>query len=100
MDVFVCACVSVCVRVRAARGCVRECACVRVSLNRCVCLCARGCARVRARLCGSVHADVWGSCLFFVRVCARICVRAQVRVCARVRARASVHACARVRVRV
>ncbi len=96
-----CAC-RVCVRVgvcvRATRVCVCESVTVGVSLNFSACACARGCVRVcvRAHVCGSVNADVWGSCVF-LRVIVRAfpCVRWSVCVCASACARTCSCACVR-----
>jgi hypothetical protein len=112
-------CVCVCLRARACCGCVRVSGCVRAG-HESVCLqvCERECLRVSesvrlrvraglcarprtfAGVCGSVHADVWGPCVFECVLVRAFCVRAQVRVCVRARARVSMAACVRVRVRV
>ncbi len=83
---------------------VRVCECPRVSESVRVRVRAGLYARVRgrARVCGGVYADVWGSCVFtcaFARglMCVRLSVCARACACG---ARVSVHACVRVRVRV
>ncbi len=79
----------VCVCARATRVCGCECVSVRVAragvFSR---------VRVRARVCGSVHADVWGPCVVACFVRAFLCARAGPCVRTHARARLSVRSCA------
>ena len=71
-----CACVSVCVRVRV---CVHVCVCMCVCVHVCVRMCA--CACVRAHVCVCVRVRVCMHVCVRACVCACVCVCACLRVC-------------------